>query len=91
MILVDTPPDTDTDTGRCGLRMSRYRLSQVARMVGVAPITLKRCLLDGRLDEVGRDRNNWRVFTEKDVERIRAYINATRRAEKMPLFRRART
>ncbi len=70
--------------------MSKYRLSQVARMVGVAPITLKRCFLDGRLDEVDRDRNNWRVFTDEDVERIRVYINATRPAVKMPLFRRAR-
>jgi len=60
-------------------------------MVGVAPITLKRCLLDGRLDEVQRDRNNWRVFTDEDVERIRAYISATRPAVKMPLFRRGRT
>jgi len=66
--------------------VSKYRLSQVARMVGVAPITLKRCLLDGRIDEVARDRNNWRVFTDDDVERIREYVNATRPPEAAPLF-----
>jgi len=55
-------------------------------MVGVAPITLKRCLLDGRIDEVARDRNNWRVFTDEDVERIREYVNATRPPTAMPLF-----
>lgn len=42
-------------------------------MVGVAPITLKRWLLSGRIDEVQRDRNGWRVFTDEDVDRIRAY------------------
>ena len=55
-------------------------------MVGVAPITLKRCLLDGRIDEVARDRNNWRVFTDEDVERIREYVNATRPPTATPLF-----
>ena len=53
--------------------MASYRLSQVANIVGVAPITLKRWLLNGRIDEVQRDRNGWRVFTDEDVERIRAY------------------
>ena len=53
--------------------MADYRLSQAANMVGVAPITLKRWLLSGRIDEVQRDRNGWRVFTDEDVERIRAY------------------
>ena len=55
------------------LFMASYRLSQVANIVGVAPITLKRWLLSGRIDEVQRDRNGWRVFTDEDVERIRAY------------------
>lgn len=55
-------------------------------MVGIAPITLKRCLLDGRIDEVARDRNNWRVFTDEDVERIRQYVDATRPPLKAPLF-----
>lgn len=68
--------------------MSKYRLSHVARMASVAPITLKRALLDGRLDDVERDRNGWRVFTEKDVERIQAYFVATHRPTGMPLFRR---
>ena len=56
----------------------------------MAPITLKRCLLDGRIDEVARDRNGWRVFTDDDVERIRTYITATRPPGKMPLFERNR-
>lgn len=57
--------------------MATYRLSQVARLIDVAPITLKRWLLSGRVDEVQRDRNGWRVFTDADVARIQAYA-ATR-------------
>jgi DNA (cytosine-5)-methyltransferase 1 len=53
--------------------VARYRLSQVAKIVDVAPITLKRWLLSGRVDEVQRDRNGWRVFTDEDVARIRDY------------------
>ena len=59
--------------------MMRYRLSQVARLVGVAPITLKRWLLEGKVDEVSRDRNGWRTFTEADVARIKAYADIVRR------------
>ena len=53
--------------------MATYRLSQAARLIGVAPITLKRWLLSGRVDEVQRDRNGWRVFTDEDVNRIKVY------------------
>ena len=47
--------------------MAKYRLSQVAKLIDVAPITLKRWLLSGDIDEVYRDRNGWRVFTDEDV------------------------
>ena len=57
--------------------MAHYRLSQVARLIGVAPITLKRWLLSGRVAEVQRDRNGWRLFTEADIERIRRYAEIT--------------
>lgn len=48
-------------------------MSQAARMIGVAPVTLKRWLLSGRVDEVHRDRNGWRVFTDTDIERLSDY------------------
>jgi len=41
--------------------------------VGVAPITLKRWLLEGKFPEVRRDRNGWRIFTEQDIRRIKAF------------------
>ena len=67
--------------------MAKYLSSQVARMAGVAPITLKRALLAGRIDDVPKDRNGWRVFTDEDVERIRIFFAATQPPVKMPLFR----
>jgi len=67
--------------------MSRYRLSQAARMIGVASITLKRAFLSGRVDDVLRDRNGWRIFTDEDIARLRTYFNATQPPVRMPLFK----
>jgi phage antirepressor YoqD-like protein len=50
---------------------------EAARLIGVAPITLKRWLLDEKVMEVSRNRNGWRVFTVADIERIRAYAQKT--------------
>jgi DNA (cytosine-5)-methyltransferase 1 len=51
----------------------RFTLKVAASEVGVAPITLKRWLLDGKVAEVLRDRNGWRSFSEADVARIKRY------------------
>ncbi len=67
------------------LRMAlpmEYRTKEAARRIGIAPITLKRWLLDGRVNEVARDRNGWRVFTDNDIKRIRAF--ASRREQPIP-------
>lgn len=50
-----------------------FSLKEAAKQVGVSPITLKRWLLSGRVREVARDRNGWRVFTGGDVTRIRKF------------------
>ena len=52
-------------------------MKEAARLVGVAPITLKRWLLDQKVAEVSRNRNGWRVFTPADIERIKAYAHMT--------------
>ncbi|MGA2938163.1 MAG: DNA methyltransferase [Syntrophobacteraceae bacterium] len=48
-------------------------LTEAAKGVGVAPITLKRWLLEGRFPEVKRDRNGWRIFTQENILRIKAF------------------
>jgi DNA (cytosine-5)-methyltransferase 1 len=54
-----------------------YTLMEAAGLIGVAPITLKRWLLMEKVDEVARDRNNWRRFTDADVRRIRRFADKT--------------
>jgi DNA-binding transcriptional MerR regulator len=49
---------------------------QVARMVGVHKVTLQRWLLDGKIREPRRISNggvNARVWSERDIERVRKY------------------
>jgi len=50
-----------------------FTMKEAAERVGVAPITLKRWLLQGRVAEVARDRNGWRVFNEEDLRRIEEF------------------
>ena len=57
----------------------RLTLKQAAKRVGVAPITLKRWLLDGKVAEVARDRNGWRAFTTEDVARITRFARTLRK------------
>ncbi len=59
--------------------MGRYRMGQAAAMVGVAPITLKRWLLSGRVAEVARDRNGWRVFDDSDILRLKQFASQLQR------------
>jgi DNA-binding transcriptional MerR regulator len=55
------------------MKGTRFSLSDAAKRIGVSSITLKRWLLQHKVDEVDRDRNGWRIFTVQDVERIRKY------------------
>lgn len=54
-------------------------LKDAAHQIGVAPITLKRWLLDGKVAEVARNRNGWRVFSNEDIARIRRYASTLRK------------
>jgi DNA (cytosine-5)-methyltransferase 1 len=62
-------------------RRKTFTLKAAAEQVGVAPITLKRWLLDGKVAEVPRDRNGWRVFSDADVARIKTYALTLRDPE----------
>lgn len=47
-----------------------YRASEVARIAGIHRLTLLRWIREGRLAEVDRDRNGWRLFSEDVTHQI---------------------
>jgi excisionase family DNA binding protein len=49
----------------------RLSTQEAAHELGVSKPTLLRWIKDGKVTDVKRDRNNWRVFTADDVRRIR--------------------
>ena len=49
------------------------RINEAAAEIGVSAITLKRWFLSKKVEEVGRDRNGWRVFTQEDIQRLKSY------------------
>ncbi len=61
------------DTGMKEEKVMLFTLKEAAERVGVSPITLKRWLLAGKVHEVQRDRNGWRVFSQEDIARIQVY------------------
>ena len=49
-----------------------YRTSEACRKIGISRATLFRWLKEGVLEEMHRDRRGWRMFTEDDLNKIRA-------------------
>jgi MerR-like DNA binding protein len=47
-----------------------YKSSEVAGLAGVHRLTLLRWIREGRLSDVARDRNGWRVFSEQETAAI---------------------
>lgn len=54
------------------------KLQDAAKIVGVSPITLRRWLLSGKVPEVPRDRNGWRLFSQNDISRIQNFATKTK-------------
>jgi DNA (cytosine-5)-methyltransferase 1 len=52
-------------------------INQASQEIGVSAVTLKRWLISGKVKDVERDRNNWRVFTQYDIARIKEYASNT--------------
>jgi len=53
-----------------------YRTAEVCRMVGISKTTLFRWLTEGISREPEhRDRRGWRLFTEAQIERLKAEAN----------------
>ncbi|MFW7341839.1 DNA (cytosine-5-)-methyltransferase [Pollutimonas sp. H1-120] len=57
-------------------------LNEAAKAIGISAITLKRWLLSGKVEDVARNRNNWRVFSDADIERIRRFAQQQPSEEK---------
>ena len=51
-----------------------YGTAEAAKKLGVSKPTLLRWFAQKRIGEVRRDHNNWRVFTERDLQRIRSEV-----------------
>lgn len=51
-----------------------YTTDEAAKALGISKSTILRWLKQGRIDEVRRDRNEWRVFTQADIDAIRKRI-----------------
>jgi excisionase family DNA binding protein len=59
-----------------------FSTQEVANLIGVHKVTLKRWLSSGRVKEPRHERigrQNWRVWTERDVQRLRTLKEASYR------------
>ena len=53
-----------------------YRTAEVCRIAGIGRTTLFRWLKEGVVNETEhRDRRGWRLFTEDEVDRLKAEVN----------------
>ena len=57
-----------------------YRTSEACKLAGISKATLFRWIKMGILKDASRkDRNGWRLFSEKDIARIRAEASKLRK------------
>ncbi len=56
-----------------------HTTKDVLKKVGVTRPTLYKWLKQGKVPEVSRDRNNFRLFTKKDMDNITNYKNLIRK------------
>jgi predicted site-specific integrase-resolvase len=58
-----------------------YRTAEVCRIVGISRATLFRWLKEGTFREAEhRDRRGWRLFTEDEIDKLRAEANRINKA-----------
>ncbi len=61
-----------------------YRTAEVCRIVGISRATLFRWLKEGIFKEAEhRDRRGWRLFTEDEVEKLKAEANQINKANQL--------
>ncbi|MDD3296510.1 MAG: MerR family transcriptional regulator [Candidatus Omnitrophica bacterium] len=52
-----------------------YRTKDALKKIGVSRATLYNWFRDKKVRDVARDRNNFRIFTDQDIQRILVYKN----------------
>ena len=52
-----------------------YTTKEVLEKIGISRSTLYNWLNRGKVPDVSRDRNNYRIFTERDIKRLLKYKN----------------
>ncbi len=55
-----------------------FTIAEVAKRVGIHADTLRRWVKTGKIPEPSRDRNDWRVFTEDEIQEIIRFANVTK-------------
>lgn len=50
-----------------------YTTAEAARLIGISKPTLLYWFKVRRVEDVARDYNGWRVFTDEDIERLKAF------------------
>ncbi len=56
--------------------MEYYRTNEACLMAGITKNTFLRWVANGSFPDVPyRDRRGWRLFTEKDLEKLRTEVN----------------
>ena len=59
-----------------------YMIAEACTMAGTNRNTLLRWIREGRFADVKiRDRNGWRLFSERDVERLKCELNKLEQIE----------
>ena len=62
-----------------------YRTNEALKKVGISRATFFRWLKDGTIEDVlHKDRRGWRLFTDKDIERLRKEANKVSRLPYQP-------
>lgn len=58
-----------------------YRTKEVLKIIAISRATLYNWFRNKKVQDVARDRNNFRVFTEADIKKLLTYKNLLRRPQ----------
>lgn len=77
---VEEGPDGLAFVDENGRRYPAYLMKAALERTGISESTFYRWIRSGRASDVKlRNRANWRIFTDEDIERLRAEVQRTSR------------